>query len=61
MASINRRGRYWRVQIRKLGCPYLSATFDTRATAFMAHLRQMPHKVTSHFRHPSARYAMSGL
>ena len=33
MASINRRGKYWRVQIRKLGYPYLSATFDTKAEA----------------------------
>lgn len=33
MASINRRGKYWRVQSRKLGFPYLSATFDTKAEA----------------------------
>lgn len=33
MASINRRGKYWRVQIRKQGYPYLSATFDTKAEA----------------------------
>lgn len=32
-----------------------------KATAFMERLRQMPHKVTSYFRHPSARYAMSGI
>ncbi|UEP59892.1 hypothetical protein [Acidithiobacillus ferriphilus] len=33
MASINRRGKYWRVQIRRQGYPYLSATFDTKAEA----------------------------
>ncbi|ACH85019.1 MULTISPECIES: phage integrase [Acidithiobacillus] len=33
MATINRRGEYWRVPIRKLGYPYLSATFDTKAEA----------------------------
>ena len=33
MASINRRGKYWRVQIRKQNYPYLSATFDTKAEA----------------------------
>ena len=33
MASIHRRGKYWRVQIRKQGYPYLSATFDTKAEA----------------------------
>jgi len=33
MASINRRGKYWRVQIRKLGYPYLSATYDAKAEA----------------------------
>ena len=33
MASIQKRGNYWRVQIRKQGYPALSATFDTRAEA----------------------------
>ena len=32
-----------------------------KATAFMDRLRQMPHKVTSYFRHTSARYAMPGI
>ena len=33
MASIQKRGNYWRVQIRKTGYPALSATFDTKAEA----------------------------
>lgn len=33
MASIQKRGHYWRVQIRKQGYPALSATFDTKAEA----------------------------
>jgi integrase len=33
MANIQRRGKYWRVQIRRQGYPYLSATFDTQAEA----------------------------
>jgi len=33
MATIQRCGKYWRVQIRKRGYPYLSATFDTKAEA----------------------------
>lgn len=33
MASIQKRGHYWRVQIRKTGYPALSATFDTKAEA----------------------------
>ena len=33
MATIQRRGKYWRVQIRKRGYPFLSATFDTKAEA----------------------------
>ncbi|WP_241792338.1 IS630 family transposase [Acidithiobacillus thiooxidans] len=32
-----------------------------KATAFMDRLCQMPQKVASYFRHPSARYAMSGI
>ena len=32
-----------------------------KATAFMERLRQMPHQVTSYFRHPSAHYAMSDI
>jgi len=33
MASIQKRGKYWRVQIRRKGYPALSATFDTKAEA----------------------------
>ena len=33
MASIQKRGNYWRVQIRKTGYPTLSATFDTKTEA----------------------------
>ncbi|MBU2837967.1 site-specific integrase [Acidithiobacillus thiooxidans] len=33
MASIQKRGKYWRVQIRKQGYPALSSTFDTKAEA----------------------------
>ena len=33
MASIQKRGNYWRVQIRKTGYPALSATFDTKVEA----------------------------
>ena len=33
MASIQKRGKYWRVQIRCKGYPALSATFDTKAEA----------------------------
>lgn len=33
MASIQKRGKYWRVQIRKQGYPSLSSTFDTKAEA----------------------------
>lgn len=33
MASIYKRGRFWRVQIRRAGYPTLSATFDTKAEA----------------------------
>lgn len=33
MASILKRGKYWRVQIRRKGYPTLSATFDTEAEA----------------------------
>ncbi len=32
-----------------------------KAMAFMEKLRQMPDKVISYFRHPAARYAMSGI
>lgn len=33
MASIQKRGKYWRVQIRRTGYPALSATFDTKTEA----------------------------
>ena len=33
MASIQKRGKYWRVQIRRTGYPALSGTFDTKAEA----------------------------
>ncbi|MBU2860269.1 site-specific integrase [Acidithiobacillus ferrooxidans] len=33
MASIQKRGNYWRVQIRRKGYPTLSSTFDTKAEA----------------------------
>jgi integrase len=33
MASIQKRGKYWRVQIRRKGYPTLSSTFDTKAEA----------------------------
>ena len=33
MASIQKRGKYWRVQIRRKDYPTLSATFDTKAEA----------------------------
>ena len=33
MASIQKRGNYWRLQIRKTGYPAMSATFDTKAEA----------------------------
>ncbi|MBU2817189.1 integrase, partial [Acidithiobacillus ferrooxidans] len=33
MASIQKRGNYWRVQIRRTGYPTLSSTFDTKAEA----------------------------
>ena len=33
MASIQKRGNYWRVQIRRKDYPTLSATFDTKAEA----------------------------
>ncbi|WP_158603377.1 tyrosine-type recombinase/integrase [Acidithiobacillus sulfuriphilus] len=33
MASIQKRGNYWRVQIRRTGYPALSGTFDTKAEA----------------------------
>ncbi|MGE4529913.1 MAG: hypothetical protein AB7C98_01145 [Acidithiobacillus sp.] len=33
MASIQKRGNYWRVQIRRKGYPALSSTFDTKAEA----------------------------
>lgn len=33
MASITRRGLYWRAQVRRKGYPDLFATFDTRADA----------------------------
>ncbi len=35
MASIQKRDKYWRVQIRKTGYPALSATFDTKAEAVL--------------------------
>ncbi|MBU2831844.1 integrase [Acidithiobacillus ferriphilus] len=33
MASIQKRGNYWRVQIRRTGYPALSGTFDTKTEA----------------------------
>jgi integrase len=33
MASIQKRGKYWRVQVRRTGYPTLSSTFDTKAEA----------------------------
>ncbi|MHB1642351.1 MAG: tyrosine-type recombinase/integrase [Acidithiobacillus sp.] len=33
MASIQKRGKYWRAQIRRTGYPTLSSTFDTKAEA----------------------------
>lgn len=32
-----------------------------KATAFMQHLRQVPHTVAAYFRHPAARYALSDI
>lgn len=40
MASIQKRGKYWRVQIRKQGYPALSSTFDTKAEAQLWAIQQ---------------------
>lgn len=40
MASIYKRGKFWRVQIRRTNYPTLSATFDTQAEAMTWALRK---------------------
>ena len=40
MASIQKRGNYWRVQIRKQGYPALSSTFDTKSEAQLWAIQQ---------------------
>jgi hypothetical protein len=33
MATLTKRGKYWRAQVRRLGFPPQSKTFDTNAEA----------------------------
>ena len=40
MASVYKRGKFWRVQIRRTNYPTLSATFDTQAEAMTWALRK---------------------
>ncbi len=64
MASIQKRGKYWRVQVRRKGYPTLSGTFDTKAEAALwaaqqekVVAEQTPERVVQRLR--NTEYALS--